>query len=212
MKPCNACHASHDAAAACPTGAPVQTLSPRDPLNQALGAFVLAFNEVHSTILAFIEEELRGALERRLTGWLDLKLSIAGGKLIVRRRLRERDGTAPGVGRWWTLPVSPTVLAELFERSKPAPPEEAVSPAAEVDMAVAGAPAPPELRAADQLRARAREAAALATNLRRTFDQLRANGVALGDEEPVELDATVVAGVGHGLERAAAALEEGVLQ
>lgn len=152
-------------------GAAVEMLRPSDPMNIALGNFQFIFRELHEVLASYLSDHLKVALAEDFVGILDVKLSVAGGKLVMRRNLR-RPGAPPPNGRVWSLAVSPEILAELFQRLTPAPPEEPAPPLTEVDASQVpledAKPAP--LRHIEMLRQRAREVAALQQNIARTID------------------------------------------
>lgn len=113
-------------------GAAVEQLRPSDPLNMALGGYQFMFNELHETLAAYLTDHLKTAIALDFTGFIDVKVTSAGGKLIMRRNLRKPNAPAPQ-GRFWSLPVNPEVMGELFQRLAPAPPEEPTPTLTEVD-------------------------------------------------------------------------------
>jgi hypothetical protein len=156
-------------------GKPVEKLGVDDPLNRALGAIQLSINELASTCWTFVEEFMGKIYRAGTSGVLDLKMTTVQDKLIVRRAFR-KPGEPPPRGNFWSIPMTREVLAEYFERIKPAPPEPTPTPI-DIDASTA-APEPTTFSPADLLRQRQRETAALVHNLKRTKDEIGGAGIA----------------------------------
>lgn len=154
-------------------GKPVEKLDADDPINRALGSIQLSANEIASTCWTFIEEFMGMVYRRGKSGVLDLKMTIVGDKLIIRRALRKLGEPRPS-GKWWSLPLTPAVLNEYFERIKPEPPEPERPP---LDVDASTAESAPTFSPAAMLRQRQRETAALVMNLRRTKDEIGGAGL-----------------------------------
>jgi hypothetical protein len=150
-------------------GGPVRQLEPNEPLNRALGAFQLAFNAIHAACMDFLEEGVWDAERAKIEGWLDIKLTLEGNKLILRRRCHVGKRDNPG-GKWWTIPVWPEMLRELLERLKPEAPKPE-RPPVDIDASEAKA-APAKFDPATALEARRRELRALATNIAITRNEM----------------------------------------
>lgn len=181
-------------------GKPVEALDKNDPLNKTLGAFQLLFMQIHETALEFLDAKLRKARDLRQRGWLDVRFTIVGDKLVFNRHVRAMHERPPR-GRWWTMPLLPNVLDELLERIKPAPPEEPKRDV-EIDASAEQPPADPHERARGLVAQRAAEAHALAHNIRRTFDELNGQQYA----EQLQFAALTVEQIREALEKLAVAM------